>query len=137
MDNFVKTKAVHHLTLTVSELQRSCEFYTTLLGFQVAVDMGYRLILSNGKTLVAITLPPETKQAVKGDVFNENRIGLDHVSFMVDSRADLEGAVTLFDQKGVSHGEIRDLGVDMGLYVLAFRDPDNIQLELTAPYSGS
>jgi glyoxylase I family protein len=34
----------------------------------------------------------------------------------------------------VSHGEIKDLGPGMGLYVLALRDPDNIQLELTAPY---
>jgi hypothetical protein len=36
---------------------------------------------------------------------------------------------------GVPHGEITDLGDVFGLYVLAFRDPDNIQLELTAAYS--
>ena len=35
----------------------------------------------------------------------------------------------------VSHGEVRDLGPDLGIYVLAFRDPDNIQIELTAPYA--
>jgi hypothetical protein len=35
----------------------------------------------------------------------------------------------------VPHGQIKDLGVDLRLYVLAFRNPDNIQLELTAPYS--
>ena len=28
---------------------------------------------------------------------------------------------------------IKDLGSAFGLYVLAFRDPDNIQLELSAP----
>ena len=135
MANPIKTKAVHHLTLTVSDLQRSCEFYSSLLGFQVAVDMGYRYIMSNGKVLLAISLPPDSKKAAGGDVFNENRIGLDHVSFSVDSRADLEEAVGLLDQKGVEHGEIKDLGADMGLYVLAFRDPDHIQLELTAPYA--
>jgi hypothetical protein len=30
---------------------------------------------------------------------------------------------------------LMNLGADLGLYVLAFRDPDDIQLELTAPYS--
>jgi len=49
-------------------------------------------------------------------------------------RNKLEEAVRQFDEQGVSHGEIKDLGPDMGIYVLAFRDPDNIQLELTAPY---
>ncbi len=39
-----------------------------------------------------------------------------------------------FDKQGVPHGEIEDLGPDLSIYVLAFRDPDNIQLELTAPY---
>jgi catechol 2,3-dioxygenase-like lactoylglutathione lyase family enzyme len=57
---------------------------------------------------------------------------LDHVSFNVASHADLEAAVKLFDEQGISHGEIKDLG-GLGIYVLAFRDPDNIQVELTAP----
>jgi hypothetical protein len=34
----------------------------------------------------------------------------------------------------IPHGEITDLGDVFGLYILAFRDPDNIQLELTATY---
>jgi glyoxylase I family protein len=62
-------------------------------------------------------------------------VGLDHLSFSVVSRQELEQALHLFDDHDVPHGEIKDLGTDLGLYVLAFRDPDNIQLELTAPYS--
>jgi hypothetical protein len=49
------------------------------------------------------------------------------------SKADLEQAARLFDERGVSHGEIEDLTAALGIYVLAFRDPDNIQMELTAP----
>jgi hypothetical protein len=88
----------------------------------------------NGGTIVALTMPPDPTQAVQNDCFNENRVGLDHASFNVGSREELEAAVRLFDEHGVSHGEIKDLGSGLGLYVLAFRDPDNIQLELTAPY---
>ena len=29
---------IHHLRLTVTDVQRSRQFYTSLLGFQVAVD---------------------------------------------------------------------------------------------------
>jgi len=47
----------------------------------------------------------------------------------------LEQAARWFGQNGVPHGEIKDLGEDFRIYVLAFRDPDNIQLELTAPYA--
>lgn len=70
-----------------------------------------------------------------GDRFDENRVGLDHLSFAVNSRQDLDEAIRILDEHGVSHGEIKDLGPDLGIYILAFRDPDNIQLELTAPYN--
>ena len=62
----------------------------------------------------------------------KNRLGLDHLSFDVGSREALDEAVQLLDEHGVSHGEIKDLGEAFGVCVLAFRDPDNIQLELTA-----
>jgi catechol 2,3-dioxygenase-like lactoylglutathione lyase family enzyme len=70
--------------------------------------------------------------APTGDRFDEDRVGLDHLSFNVASREELDRAVTLFDEKGVSHGEIKPLA-GFGIFVLPFRDPDNIQIELTAP----
>jgi hypothetical protein len=59
---------------------------------------------------------------------------LDHLSLNVASHAELANALTVFQERGIPHGEIKDLG-DMGIYVLAFRDPDNIQIELSAPKS--
>ena len=91
------------------------------------------LLVNEGGVLLALTLPPDPAQAPKQDQFNENRVGLDHLSFTVSSRADLEAATRIFDARGVSHGEIKDLGPVLPIYVLAFRDPDNIQVELTAP----
>ena len=66
-----------------------------------------------------------------GDRFDEDRVGLDHLSFGVGSRAELEEAVRLFDERGVRHGAITRLP-SFGIDILEFRDPDNIQLELTA-----
>ncbi len=130
----ITTGAVHHITLTVNDVKRSCEFYTSLLGFQLVVELGPRMILSNGKVLLALTPPSDVAQTIKGDVFNENRVGLDHLSLAVASREDLVSAAQVFDRAKTPHGELRDLGPGLCIYVLAFRDPDNIQIELTAPY---
>ena len=59
-------------------------------------------------------------------------MGLDHLSFGVASRDDLEQAVRLLDEQGVKHGEITSL-TSFGIDVLPFEDPDGVQLELTAP----
>ena len=48
------------------------------------------------------------------------------------SREDLEQAVRLFDEHGVTHGAITRLA-GFGIDVLPFEDPDGVQLELTAP----
>jgi len=70
--------------------------------------------------------------APKADRFDEDRVGLDHLSFNVADRAALESALARFDAEGVPHGEIKPLP-SFGILVLPFRDPDNIQVELTAP----
>ena len=61
-------------------------------------------------------------------------MGLDHLCFNVGSRDELEQAMGVLDEHDVSHGEIVDLS-GLSIYVLMFRDPDNIQIELTAPHS--
>lgn len=130
----IETGGVHHLTLTVSDVHRSADFYTGNLGFQTVVEFDSKIALSNSSLLLILAPPPDPAQAINGDRFNENRIGLDHVSFSVGSRDDLEAAAGLLDDAGVKRGEIRDLGPAFGIYVMALRDPDNIQLELTAPH---
>jgi hypothetical protein len=53
--------------------------------------------------------------------------------FEVSSRAALDDAVRVLDRHGVPHSEIRDLGEAFGICILIFRDPDNVQLELSGP----
>ena len=130
----VPTAGVHHLALTVTNTARSREFYSKYLGFNHLMDLGPKVIMSNGTLIMAINPPPDPSQALLNDTFSEHRVGLDHLSFAVPSRADLEAAAALFDADGIAHGTINDLGeYGLPIYVMAFRDPDNIQLELTAP----
>lgn len=126
---------VHHVALTVTNREQSVNFYTAVLNFQVVVVLGPKTILSNGGTLLALNEAPDPTQRPDNDRFTKNRAGLDHISFSVASRAELEAASQMLDRHNVSHGTINDLGhAGLPIYVMAFRDPDNIQLELTAPH---
>ena len=69
---------------------------------------------------------------VARDAFDEDRVGLDHVSFGVESRTELDDAARLLDDRGVAHGGDKDTGP---CYILESRDPDNMALELFAPKS--
>ena len=127
----IQFSSIHHLTLTVTDVERSFEFYKAVLGFELLREIppDNRKLIMAGDVMMALRPTPD----MPDDRFNENRAGLDHLSFSVDSRADLESAIRLLDEMGVPHGEIEDLPTSK-LYMLTFRDPDNIQLELTAPY---
>ena len=133
---------IHHLRLTVTDVQRSREFYASLLGFDVAVESpppgdpaeaeAFK-VLFGGVVMVRGNLVMGLRpMATASDRFDPDRVGLDHLSFNVPSRADLEQAVGLLDARGVTHGAITRLP-SFGIDVLSFEDPDGIQLELTAP----
>jgi len=131
MAHALTTSAVHHIALTVADLDRAIQFYTTVLDFQVIAEFAPKRILSNGTLMLGLGPAEPTNSADAR--FDEKRVGLDHLSFGVPSRDDLLRAIEVLDHHGVPHGEISDLA-PFGISILAFRDPDNIQLELTAPY---
>jgi catechol 2,3-dioxygenase-like lactoylglutathione lyase family enzyme len=138
----IATGQIHHLRLTVTDIERSRQFYTNLLGFEVAVESPppddpsaaeVFKILFGGVVMVRGSLLMGLRpMAPAGDRFDPDRVGLDHLSFSVDNRAELERAVQLLDEAGVTHGQITSLP-SFGIDVLSFSDPDGVQLELTAP----
>jgi glyoxylase I family protein len=133
MTGAIQAGGVHHLRLTVADVERSRAFYMDVLGFEQVADLGGAYFLSNGSVGLGIGPSPDPAQAITGDRFNENRVGLDHLSFSVASRDELEQAERKLDEAGAPHGEIKDLGEGFGFCILVFRDPDNIQLELSSP----
>ena len=138
----IPTGEIHHLRLTVTDLERSRQFYTGLLGFQVVVESpppddpsaaeAFKILFGGVVMVRGNLLMGLRPMAPAGDQFSPDRVGLDHLSFSVASRADLEDAVRLFDDNGVTRGEITGLP-SFGIDVLPFEDPDGVQLELTAP----
>jgi glyoxylase I family protein len=145
MPGQIPTGPIHHLRLTVTDLERSRQFYTSLLGFEVAVESPpeddpaaaevFKILFGGVVMIRGSLLMGLRPMAPAGDRFDADRVGLDHLSFGVGSRADLEQAIQLLDDAGVTHGEIKGLP-SFGIDVLAFEDPDGMQLELTAPIAG-
>jgi len=145
MPGQIPTGDIHHLRLTVTDLARSREFYTGLLGFDVAVESppegdpaaaeAFKILFGGIVMVRGNLLMGLRPMAPVGDRFDPDRVGLDHLSFSVASRADLEQAAALLDDHGVPHGEITTLA-SFGIDVLPFEDPDGMQLELTAPSDG-
>jgi glyoxylase I family protein len=66
--------------------------------------LGPKTILGNGQSILALNESPDPSQPVSNDCFTENRVGLDHLSFSVASRAELEAAAQVFDAEGILHG---------------------------------
>ena len=132
MPTQITTSGVHHIRLIVTDPIRSRDFYTRFLNFTVAAELPPGFVLTNGNILLGVTSPWDETKALPNDYFSPNRVGLDHLSFGVANRAELEKAAALFEENGVEHGEVRDLP-PFGIIILSFSDPDGIQLELTAP----
>jgi glyoxylase I family protein len=139
----VQISGCHHLRLTVTDIARSKAFYTEVLGFQVVAespgdpsDPSVRqdpeqlyggVVMAAGSAVLG--LRPVADPA---DAFESERVGLDHLSFTVESRAALEAARAAFAERGLTHGEIKELA-GYGIAILSVNDPDGIHLELSAP----
>ena len=129
-----------HVRITVTDIARSRAFYDGVFGFPVAFELPADADDATREQLwflfggVIYQVPGGLfglrPMASDGDVFDENRAGLDHVSFGVASRAEMDAAAARLDELGVQHGGVKDIGAGL---ILEFRDPDNIALELMAP----
>jgi glyoxylase I family protein len=119
--------AVNHIILTVSDIQKSRAFYEGVLGFEVQEippeygSMVYFPIQGGTVWLMAHDQTPPT------DRFSEFRVGLDHVAFSAPSKAFLDDLA-----EKLKAADAPTEGVELfhgRWYYVAFRDPDNIQLE--------
>jgi len=140
----INSSGFAHVRITVTDIGRSKEFYDTVFGWPAAVDA------SDSVDEPGVTESPEkfyggvvyqTPQGtlfglrpVGDTTFDSTRTGLDHLSFAVASRTDLEDAERALANAGITHGAIIDLA-DAGIAILSFQDPDDINVELTAPLS--
>ena len=125
----MKIKAIHHIAILTDDYQRSKEFYTVVLGFEVIAEtyraerQSYKLDLAiNGQYQVELFSFPEYKERAS---FPEQK-GLRHLAFSVD---DIEQAVGELIEKGVEVQEIRTDELTNKKFCF-FYDPNGQPLEL-------
>lgn len=132
-----RQRGINHVILTVSDLERSTEWYCDLfdltpvsteenIGPPHVPGMRYRGLFDLSTFSYVLGL----SQHEGGDpaAFDPRRIGLDHAGFGVAERADLDEWIARLDERGIEHGGIVDSAYAT---VISFRDPDGIALELT------
>ncbi len=97
--------AFSHISLTVTDPERSADFYNRVLGTETVFSTdgagGRLLIVARPGMMIALRDHPEANDKS----FDPGRIGLDHVAFLVPSRA---RAGSLADQPDRRRGGLFD-----------------------------
>jgi glyoxylase I family protein len=134
----INTSSIAHIRLTVTDIARSREFYESVFNWPINLEMPEdaddatreRFAFLFGGVIYNVGDSRVALRPVADDRFDEDRTGLDHLAFPLASKSELDDAARQLDELGVAHEPIKDIGV---MYILEFRDPDNIALELIAP----
>jgi glyoxylase I family protein len=124
-----KITALNHVILTVSDPTRTNAFYRDVLGFETTEEDGGGFYFSLGDVML-FYYPP--RQPLANDRFSEERIGLDHLSFTAPDRETLDALAAKLIAAGVETKGIECFEATGNFYI-AFRDPDNMQLEFWLP----
>jgi glyoxylase I family protein len=128
------TAGLHHVALTVTDIEASVAWYSDLFGFKELAreehyggNGGHAVVLGPEDWSMLVVMNAHPTNA--GESFDPVRTGLDHVGFTVPDRETLDDWVARFDEKGITYSPISEH--DWG-WSLNFRDPDDVQLQLVA-----
>jgi glyoxylase I family protein len=132
-------KALDHLDLVVSSLERSQPFYQELLGFTRASE----IVGERGERVVYLSRPEsaggggfalglrEKQSDAHGVPFDRYAVGVHHVAFEVESRAAVDERAEWLRANGVEiESGPKEYAYRSGYYAVFFYDPDGIKLEL-------
>jgi glyoxylase I family protein len=123
----------HHIALTVTDADRSAEWYGTLLGMSTVLageddTVRFRVLADPQSGWVLGVRQYLGRDG--GTTFDEFRVGLDHFAFGVEDRAALERWERELARLSIPFTPIAETPIGS---VIVFRDPDNIQLEFWLP----
>ncbi|MCB0686598.1 MAG: VOC family protein [Saprospiraceae bacterium] len=120
-----KTPGIHHLTLRTSNYDRSKDFYTNKMGFEIILEKPSLFIFFAGGTAIAVRGPVESTPK---EAFNPFTVGLDHVALGCEERNELERVAIALDSHDIQNTGIK-VDDTLGKEYIAFKDPDMISWE--------
>ena len=130
------TPAVHHITLTVTDLDRSTEWYCEVLHGTVIAERSAESFQRNLVRLPSGLILGLTQHSatVPDDRFDPSRVGLDHLSLAVPTASDVQAWVADLGARGIPHDPI--VRAPTATLVVCY-DPDGIPVEIYAPTSST
>ncbi len=118
-----------HITINVSDLDRSIQFYTSLCGLSIVRDrrpegrhnvwLGPRPPAGEDPTFVLVLIQDEVKAR------------LDHFGFQCDSRQEVDRIAGVARKENILVAPPQDIGGVVGYFTMV-RDPDGHLVEFTA-----
>ena len=120
---------IHHITLSVSDVDRSIAWYQAVFGTADIVERegdGWRRTRMTWPTLGDLRIAVMSHDDAPEGRFTHTNRGLDHLGFDCAGAADVEAWASKLDVLGFEHGPLED--VPYG-WVVTARDPDNIPIE--------
>lgn len=129
MDNSVMTQGVHHIGLTVSQLEVSAAFFTQTLGWQEVrrVPEYPAIFVSDG--VIMVTLWQAAVPASAQGFDHRHHIGLHHVAFRVTSREALDEVYARVREAGVAIEFAPELLRDGPAMHMMCYEPSGIRVE--------
>ena len=123
---------VHHIGLTVTDLDRSVRWYAEMLGFVQWMEERY----PGGRTAglvrpgTHVHIGLDAHEANEGERFAPRRTGLDHLALATATRAELTAWHAHLTANGVPCSAVKDCVDPAPFSLFTFSDPDGIALEL-------
>ena len=114
----ITANSIAHVRLTVTDIERSRQFYESVFGWPVLIEipenadeatrnqLGFLfggVIYDLGGALIGL-------RPVADDRFQEDRGGLDHIAFRAASKAELDAAARISTNLGIDHEPVKDIG---------------------------
>jgi len=124
------TPLIHHVGLSVRDIEKSANWYTDLFGLALAAEVEEPAPMKILMTPRGQAIDLRQDPAVEPGEFSQERVGLDHLAFVCADRAELDSWLEVLSTHGVENSGIVES--PFGLHV-NFRDPDQIALEFYLP----
>lgn len=122
-------KSIHHIAIICSDYEKSKQFYTEILGFEILAEnyredrKSYKLdLILNGVYCVELFSFPDPPKRVS----RPEALGLRHLAFSVDH---VDNCVTELLLKGVTCEPVR-IDEFTGKRFTFFEDPDGLPIEI-------
>lgn len=119
----IKTPAIHHISLRVSDFERAKNFYINVLGFPMILDNPGLFMFTAGTTVIGI------RSATEEGKFTPLKVGMDHLALGCEDEVELERVAKALSDAGIENTGIK-LEEAFNTRYIAFKDPDRIAWEL-------